>query len=348
MDFEKIILGVRKSIWLSKIWDFHERWSPLRFFANSDAIVDDAIRQLRLAFEGNRRVVIVFNRSTSPPGLGDVLSVAILARGLSLYCEVSIQILDSEENLTSNVANRREDRSAQAVAIIKTFAPQVRTETRAKVEITPNSEYVVLFEDEVKKNRDVTRYMLLLIRNLVIGLNFKLEDFGFAGLAREKDIIGYPVRRALESPDRNTDESTFLLDLKVISEEFPGACLKLFGFADEVSYFVNLAESAQAQVKIISQRSDNFLDAAFEAARCSLWVQRLGGGIAIPIFFSKVPFVFFSRDSVMARQLKLDAKAKRLFPWHTDNQFYLLAPFRARRKSLAGVLRRLRPKRVEA
>lgn len=341
MDLDSLLSWVRRSPWLSPALDLHERWSPLRFFRASDEIVGEALLNVQTALRSHGSIQIVFNQGDSPPGLGDALSVGILARGLTRRVDVVVRIIGVRSNLELGQSNHRLNNLMLAESVVRDFAPKAKVTFEDEGSYTLLEDDNILFRKLVESKQDITRYLLLLTRNLILAGEFDLRDLGFADQAAEGGLVGYPVRRASIATDRNTNERTFLKDMQAIQDLDPKATVKLFGFQDEVAFFLDLIQKSDLGVNVISQESADFLEATFEATRCSLWVQRLGGGIAVPIFFSRVPFVFCSKDSVMARQLKLDQKSRKLFPWHSDRQVYLLRPLRARGVSLRKVLRRV-------
>lgn len=342
MLIDRVIDWIRAAPLISRLWDMHERWSPLRFVSSSQTVVIGEIHALREALSGDRRVILVFDKKVSPAGLGDMLSVALVARGISKCTRTSIVLVNSETGsyLQEPALNIRQENHRQARLIFEKFAPKAELIELSDLSLTLTDQDFLLFGEIVHQNLDSSRYMLLLIREMIVQLDFQLDDFGFC-LARQGNFIGYPVRKASIAPERNTNVRTFIKDMQLLTSHFPEAKIKLFGFADEIRYFLHIATSHGFANVVISQQSTEFTSSATEAAHCSLWIQRRGGGIALPIFFSEVPFVFCSRDSVMARQLKLDTKQQRLFPWHRGNQRYHLAPFRADRISLENALRRI-------
>lgn len=342
MFIDRAIDWIRATPGLTSLWDIHERWSPLRFVRTSRKLVEREVRILREALNSKRRVVFVFDQENSPSGLGDMLSVAMVARGVSNRTRASIFLVDRErtEKTQASAANVRQNNRLQARHIFQRFAPDAELVELTEPGLTTLTNDTVMFEEAVRQSLDTSRYMLLLIREMILQLGFHLKDFGFC-LNQNGKFIGYPVRRAAIAPERNTRSLTFLRDIELLASLFPSAEIKLFGFTDEIEYFLNLADENGLGDKVVSQQASDFATSAIEAAQCSLWVQRRGGGIALPIFFSEVPFVFFSRDSVMARQLQLDARQNRLFPWHQVDQRYHLAPFRADRMPLEKALRKM-------
>lgn len=338
MIVDRIIGRIKESPRWSKIWDFHERWSPLRFLKYSEKLVARALCELELCFKEKRKVVIVYDQRYSPSGLGDMLTLAMLARALSGRTETVIAIKGRDSTQMVEGGNLREHNLSKARSIFEKMAPNCELAVEPHDYTAAPGRDLVLFSGEIEANRDISRYVLLLIRNLILELNFDLSEFGFVA-SPKSGLIGYPVRRSTIARDRNTDESTFLSDMQLLKDFFPEAQVKLFGFLDEVAHFTTLLTNNGFKGNIVPQVCTEFIAAAQEAVECSLWIQRLGGGIAVPIYFSNVPFIFCSRDSVMARQLRLDVAHNKLFPWHGEHQIYCLVPFRANRISIERLLR---------
>jgi len=326
---DRVITWIRSVPGLRLIWEIHERFSPLRFFSESTRIVEQEVIELQTAISGKRSLTIYFDEEVSPPGLGDVLTVAILARGLSRVTEVSILIVS--ENISSAIGvskNIRSENSNQVVRIISEFAPTVSIGYTSDDGTLLDTKNHVVFSSLVASKRDITRYMLLLIRELDSRRIAPIEFFKLGGKTRVQDrtnFIGYPLRRSSTDSSRNTRTKTFLRDIKTLRANYPQYKIKLFGFEDEVDYFSKLLDSEGLYSGVVPQNATTFVDAVREALCCDLWVQRLGGGMAVAVFFSELSFTIFSKDSVMARQLGY--RIGKLLPWHSSSQIYQLRPF---------------------
>lgn len=328
MLIDDIIDRVKTSTRWSRLWDLHERWSPLRFFRYSEKLVEGEMRKLGTCLEEKRRVVIIYDQTYAPPGLGDILSVAMLARLVSSRTETLVVLSDQAPDHEVNGGNFRDTSSSKAKFIFEKVAPACNLLLEHELGAVTDGSELTLFQSEIEAGRDMSRYVLLLIRNLILEFDFELAELGFLGFSKG-EVIGYPVRRTKIAEDRNSNEEVFLRDIRFLINQFPGMQVKLFGFQDEVSYFMSLLTRRGIASKVVPQVSTDFVSSTQEAVECSLWIQRLGGGIVLPILFSDVPFIFLSRDSVMARQLKLDTTRNRLFPWHGGDQIYFLSPLRA-------------------
>ncbi len=341
---DRVVALVKAVPGLKLIWEIHERFSPLGFFAESKKIVEQELVELQIALSEKRPLTIYFDQEASPPGLGDALTVAILARGLSRLTEVSVVVFSENSNVWRGLSNNiRSGNRSQVKRIVSEFAPSARIDFTSDPDFMNDTKKHVVFSSLVASKRDITRYMLLLIRKLHSRDIAPIDLFKLTDQTKNGSIdrfIGYPLRRSNSDPARNTVKRMFLEDIKTLRANYPRHTIKLFGFEDEVDFFLKVLRSDGLSPKVVPQSSLSFADAIREALDCDLWVQRLGGGMAVAVFFSELRFVIFSKDSVMARQLGY--KTGKLFPWHTSSQIYQLRPFGVRYAKFNRTVRRLR------
>jgi hypothetical protein len=326
---DRVISWVKRVPGLKLVWEIHERFSPLRFFADSTKIVEQELEELQTALREKRPLTICFDENVSPPGLGDALTVAILASGLSNLTKVSIIILSKDRSVFNEVSkNIRLDNSNHVMQVLSEFAPSASMSYASHDRLILETKNHVLFSGLVASKRDITRYMLLLIRELhsrhIAPIEFFKLSYRTLGEGGTR-LIGYPLRRSSSDPARNTVIRMFLHDIRTLRANYPEHTVKLFGFEDEVNFFLGVLETNGLSPKVVPQSASSFVDAIREALHCELWVQRLGGGMAVAVFFSELKFIIFSKDSVMARQLGY--KTGKLLPWHSSSQIYRLRPF---------------------
>ena len=303
----------------------------------------EAVRILTAIKNGNlKKAVVVYDRLSSPPTLGDFFCTVMLARYFaSQGIPTDFIMVDGEYrkdwlNFDSEGRKTRgEDHQHLAKIMLNFEAVSVETLTwseimerlnQGKGEKGQREEQDVIFRNNVMSRSVVYAHVLNVLNHLLVDAGkdhlgrFLLSFSDFSEHEKiSEPYITYHCRRSIKSTSlfRNTQDEEFIQIYSRLRELYPD--YKILVLSDRVGfeYFEKLALSHGFDCLFSKQYSDSFFGDCGLLLKGAYHFTLRGGGIDMLSLFSKTPYEHFAspiNDDVLS-----NGKAT---SWSTESQFY--------------------------
>lgn len=291
------------------------------------------------------KIVIVFDQPAMSFGYGDSLVVLMLAKYIcDLGYSVELRCIPSSKPNAVSIERLCKNVQLPLSIVVAGGAGYSRS---------AGGEHI-LFNSDVDAGRDISRFCLTLVSKIyksrtlnplsirpilmpVSGNHLRHEESDRTTRLR----IGMSVRNQKYSTFRNPPEDTVLLDVLSVCINFPVSDIVWFGDKEQFSrVFVQVqSELLRRECALVYQNSTDYYSAIEEALACDAWIQRLGGGMSVPIIFGQKPYAIITND-IGAIKL-FDYSRKKVVSWASAEQRYVPRIF-SPLGSLQREMRRLR------
>lgn len=280
---------------------------------------------------------VVYDTETSAAGLGNFLGTALTAKFVyQLGFSVNLFLVDSESRRRPSWSLRSPEEQSQIIQEFATTAKLVAGDS-FRFSMIPNSEVIseqsvgvdyLLFSKSVKAKKAFYNTDLALMneRNLIRGNVAPWALLPWDPLGR----VGWHVRFGAEDKNRNPGMAQVIADGLALMLRFPGREIVVFSSSEGVEFVREFCKqemslfAAWERGQIRGQLAKSFSAAIEEVLTCSVWFQRLGGGIGMVPLFTGMPLVYLSDDSYIFR--RIGGQRRKLFFWHTENQKWVSRP----------------------
>ena len=278
------------------------------------------------------RIRITYDLSESPATYADIMGSLMLAR---LYGSIGKQVefiwLHSKSNPKGPLFNQLQKNKPQYLDDQRKLIHNVLSSfNNIKIyESTPNSRIDLNLNDiSISINRPLYQVAELILdesAKFIVKKQKKIPDNFFLDYKIKKSTNFIAVNFRYDKIDsrRNPSLSSLLKDIRLLNKYFPNSKIVIFSDPIGMTYvYKNLFELSFPKkinfrdIIIEPQLSNNYSDAFNEILKCKFFFMRKGGGMAIPIYYSTIPYLVVDNDfgGILSR------RGNKNFCFSTDKQ----------------------------
>ena len=264
-----------------------------------------------------RKVVLVYDNSSSPLSYGDFINVLMIGRFLAA-CQIDVKlILTNSVFLPFFVSRFSKEQLNEFVEEEKRIAENLVD--RIEVEFCSSQDlglvldrcetdgWYVVFHELVRKNKPFYFLAFNLTKSLLVGspeeikaLTLFSKSTSFVSDQRRPSAkyVTFACRwNQSWGQYRNMSTELFVNMVKLLSVEFPS--FEIIAVSDRIGcdHFRNIANDFQLACSFSKDYSDSFLGDVSLVLGSEGYVQIRGGGLGIIPLWSDLPFLFFGRIS---------------------------------------------------
>lgn len=287
--------------------------------------------------------VFLYSPKPSYPDYGDFLMDMVLAKVLrKVLKQLGLGLLPIEDKSTWSRLFPEQDLANTRLKEFRDIADKLWGEPLLNPKVVSRgitgNQYV---KDVIgwKRNRDA---FLTIGSVRLIDLIWKEFGIDPTEIFRWKpsgEFIGIRVQTSEHNPERNPAIKRMLRDIEPLWQTFPDLRKKIFGHSlqDVEAEIISATARWPNWLEIqSSQTFDAVIDVALE---CNFCLNRMGGGISVPILFSSMPCLIISGD--VATHRFYGTKRRMFGQWSLQRQIFLPLRFRANNIDPTTFLRKL-------
>lgn len=311
---------------------FLHKYLMIRFFNKhkNETIVQKV--QNILADSSSFRVRITYDLSESPETHADIMGALMLARFYgSIGKQVEFIWLHSELNPKGVLYNQIQKNRPQYIDNQRELIHNVLSSFNNILiyESIPNSRTDIHLNDiSMSINRPLYQVAELILNEsakFILKTQSQIPENFFLDfkVVKSTNFIAINFRFSEIESRRNPDLSSLLRDISMIHKYFPNSKIVIFSDPIGMTYvYKNLFELSFPKkinfrdIIIEPQLSNNYSDAFNEILKCKFFFMRKGGGMAIPIYYSTIPYLVVDNDfgGILSR------RGNKNFCFSTDKQ----------------------------
>ncbi len=283
------------------------------------------------------RHVVTWDQFVSPPTLGDLVEVMMLARWIASQGRTTLfVVVTGEYRQDWSLSDHKIFESSQ-IEVAKRLAlrngidvlQMTWDEFETQILNDPNS-YVV-FRNQVRIRRELYTRSLSLLNRLVAKDKEKRRDqwlldsselstsvLNSSKIFMDGEYVAWGVRNRAVSPERNIGESEFRLLYLALLNRSHGLPIVIVSDRDSCEFFKKVAHKFGFVCLFSADYSESFLDDAAIALGGRIFFQVRGGGMGEVALYSKLPFEMSYTLSPPRKTIR----KSQITAWQTSQQIF--------------------------
>lgn len=281
------------------------------------------------------RHVVTWDQSVSPPTLGDLIEVLMLARWIANQgLDTWFVILVGENR--SDWSSRSNEHSLQ-LELINRLTKQKNIKVQEmnwetfKLQFLYEPETYVVYRDRVVNRKDLYSDSLKLLNNLVeksgkqisqswllTSAELSSSEFKNSKVLKSGNYVAWGVRHREVAPERNTGENEFRLLYLSLVNRACGLPIVVVSDHESCEFFRKIAKKFNFECLFSDDFSESFLDDASIAIGGKIFFQVRGGGLGEVALYSNQAFNM-SYVLIPPREMFKNSKVT---AWQTAEQMF--------------------------
>ena len=278
---------------------------------NKDSIpLIKKVAESLIDFNDKRIITIIYDIKESPPTYADIIPSLMLVRFLAsigrnvqfIWLNLSSnQKYAEDQNFNQDAKLYIDDQRLLINNIFENFSNIVFKENvnLEKTEFLLNEKFIKLEKPFYR----LAQSLLDQCFELYLEINHKIPDLFFLNnnIHNGEKFIAIDFRFLNYDKNRNAKLSSFRGDLDLIDKYFSGSSVRIFSTVDGIRFLYNNLFNVDKpkpiefkSLMISPQKSGTYSGAAEEILHSYFFFMRKGGGISVPLLFSRVPYLILS------------------------------------------------------